>query len=154
MDVLQRIFSSKEQFFEKTFNNEIKPKDAIFFFVDHVNKIENLALQPLVESNDEMEIRSISIFNYLAKTINYIDMFLCNKLNHNKKNSKPENKQPHYWNYIVSSFYNVESVKFIQIIYGEKYDINKLALIWLCLVLLDRSFYDFILDFYKLDLDK
>ena len=133
---------------------EIKQKDVMSFFVDHVNKIEKLALQPLVDSNEEKEIMSNSISNSLAKTINYLDIILSNNLNQNKKNSKEKEKLPHYWNYIVSSFYNVESVKFIHIFYGEKYDISKLALTWLCLVLLDRSFYDFILEFYKLDLDK
>lgn len=152
MDFLNRIFSSKEQFFEKSFNKEIKQKDIMSFFVEQVNTIESLAFQPLMDQSDEKEILSNSISNCLAKIINYIDIILTNNLNLNKKISKTND--PHYWYYIVSSFYNLESVKFIHIFYGEKYEISKLALTWLCLVLLDRTFYDFILEFYKLDLDK
>lgn len=154
MDVLERIFSSKEQFFEKTLIKQIKQKEIISFFLEQVNNIEKQALQPLSDSLELNEIMSNYILNCIAKTIGYIDIILSNNLKPNKKLSSTSENQSNYWTYITSSFFNIDSVKFIHIFYGEKYTSSKIALAWLSIVLLERSFYDFILELYKLELDK
>jgi hypothetical protein len=154
MDVLERIFSSKEQFFEKTLIKQIKQKEIVSFFSEQVNNIEKFALQPLADSLEMNELMTNYLANCLAKIIGYIDIILSNKLKQNKKLSKAFENQSHYWTFIISSFFNIDSVKFIHIFYGEKYNQSKLALAWLSIVLLDRSFYDFILELYKLEFDK
>ena len=154
MDVLERIFSSKEQFFEKTLIKQIKQKEIISFFLEQVNNIEKQALQPLSDSLELNEIMANYILNCIAKTIGYIDIILSNNLKPNKKLSSTSENQSNYWTYITSSFFNIDSVKFIHIFYGEKYTSSKIALAWLSIVLLERSFYDFILELYKLELDK
>ena len=146
MNLIHKILKDNEEII-KTFDQTTKVSGSIIDSLkDEIDLLEKLQLSPILDISDNNLIASC-----FSKIVNYFYQILNNKLN--PKSFLNNDTKLSFFNYLKLNFHNLESVKFIQNFYDE-IDLNKKSLIWLIIVLLDMNFYAFLMDFYKLDIEK
>ena len=91
--------------------------------------------------------------NYLEKLILSLSMIFLEKLRIELFSEKDCQEELSIWNIIVMNFGDLISVKFINV-YFEKFTKKEKSLAWILLLVLDKSFYDFLIKFYNLEIHK
>ena len=138
---------------EKFKNNEILINESPLDIINtQIKNLENINLSPLPTTALDKNMLHDNLTNYLRKIIFSLNTIFQNKLKEDKLADKSE---IHFWNTIIKHFSNFNSVKFINLIFNkESYKIQEKALAWLCIILLEKRFYDFLESFYKSGIDK
>ena len=78
----------------------------------------------------------------LGKIIFYLYLIFQDKL----RNDNEEGIS--FWNYIIKKFKNSNSVKFTTIFF-ENNTKNEKSLVWLCLIVLEKKLYEYLIILYK-----
>jgi len=102
---------------------------------------ENRHLSSTTSYNDnKLLYNNISIC--LGKIIFYLYLIFQDKL----RNDNEEGIS--FWNYIIKKFKNSNSVKFTTIFF-ENNTKNEKSLVWLCLIVLEKKLYEYLIILYK-----
>ncbi len=131
-----------------------KKEIVVSMLIEQVHNLEKLQLSPIYDTDTKSTITT-SIANCFMKIVNFYYFLLCHNLNTNKlsKNHSYQQGNNCFYYYLIHNFHNMEIVKFIQSFYAE-IEQQKKGMIFLCLSLIDRSFYDFLLDLYGMEIIK
>jgi hypothetical protein len=131
-----------------------KKEIVVTMLIEQVHNLEKLQLSPIYDTDTKSSITA-SIANCFMKIVNFYYFLLSNNLNTNKlsKNNSDQQGTYSFYAYLILNFHNREIVKFIQSFYGE-IEQQKQGMIFICLSLIDRSFYDFLIDLYGMEINK
>ena len=180
MDFIKHLFKSSNysQFNASNLGLErnIKSTESFnenpFMVLDSkLKQLEDINFSPLPQSKEDRSIVNFNILNSLIKIIFNLDTILQDKLkkkssiNHSSNNlhiynnaikgvSNISYEESHYWNFLIRHFTNLESVKFINNYLHDKAFANEKGLAWISIIVFEKKFYEFLVNFYKSDFAK
>jgi hypothetical protein len=128
--------------------NDIKSCSPLQQIDDYIKQLEDINLSPLPNTSSALKRQKAEVSAILKNIIYEYDGILSHKPKHSNSTGNLREDNQHYWNYI-SKYFRITSVKFINNIYTRVETNKEKGLAWLCISIIEKSFYETLREIYN-----
>jgi hypothetical protein len=129
-------------------SSELKSISPLQQIDEYIKQLENINLSPLPNTPSALKRQKSEVSTILKNLIYEYDAILSHKLKLSNSSGNLREDNQHYWNYI-SKYFRITSVKFINNIYTRVETNKEKGLAWLCISIIEKSFYESLREIYN-----